>query len=73
MLDIQHSHFYSRISIIKLNSTLLFAFKSGIKNVKHSTLESESNNPFLFEISNTENQDQSKIQILFVKYSILDI
>ena len=30
MLDIQHSHFYSRISIIKLSSTLLFAFKSRI-------------------------------------------
>ena len=30
MFDIQNSHFCSRISIIKLNSTLLFAFKSPI-------------------------------------------
>ena len=40
------SHFYSQISIIKLNSTILFAFKSQINH--------------FFLISNIESQDQSK-------------
>ena len=44
------SHFYSRISIIKLNSTILFAFKSRINHFFESQIPKVKINPNLSNI-----------------------
>ena len=73
MLDIQQSRFYARILIIKLNSTLLFAFQFEYRiQIQHSTFESESTIHFFFDLvyrNARSNQNSNFIcQIFDIRY-----